>query len=236
MHHALFAFACRRRSASQGPLTQRRADRDNPATIRTFLTRLDSRAGRPCPATGRAAEIRPATFDECASKNRSGDRRRRAHGERMTFRIQGLPTDSFAPLFDLSDDELAARGALRRVADGRPVFPCRISLTDARAGEEVILTNFEHHPVASPYRASYAIYVRRGEQQYDAVDQVPDQLRTRLLAVRAFDRAGLLINADVIDGHALEATIATQFADDRADYLHIHFAKPGCYAARVLRA
>jgi hypothetical protein len=154
----------------------------------------------------------------------------------MTFRIQGLPADTFAPLFDLTDEELAARGAVRRVADGRPVFPCRISLTDAPSGDEVILTHFEHHPVASPFRSSYAIYVRRGEQQYDAIDQVPDQLRTRLLSVRAFDADGMLIGADVVDGQALEATIAALFADARADYLHIHFAKPGCYAARVLRA
>jgi hypothetical protein len=154
----------------------------------------------------------------------------------MTFRIQGLPADSFAPLFSLTDDELAARGAVRRTADAKPYYPCRISLTDASIGDEVILVHFEHHPVATPYRASHAIYVRRGEQQYDEVDQIPELLRTRLLSVRAFDRTGMLVNADVVDGRELEATIATLFADARADYLHVHFAKPGCYAARVLRA
>lgn len=153
----------------------------------------------------------------------------------MTFRIQGLPTDTFTPLFDLTDAELAARGAVRRIADAAPGFPCRVSLTDAPVGGEVILTHFEHHAVDSPFRASHAIYVRRGEAQYDAVDQVPEQLRLRLLSVRAFDRAGMLVGADVVDGRALEATIAALFADPRADYLHVHFAKPGCYAARVTR-
>ena len=33
----------------------------------------------------------------------------------------------------------------------------------------------------------FAIYVRDGDTRYDAIDQVPDQLRTRTLAVRAFD-------------------------------------------------
>jgi len=122
-----------------------------------------------------------------------------------------------------------------RVADDRPVYPCRVSLTDAHAGDEVILTHFEHHAVASPYRASHAIYVRRGETQYDAVGQIPAQLRTRLLSVRAFDRAGMLVAAEVLDGDKLEPMIRTLLEDPRADYLHVHFARPGCYAAKVTR-
>jgi len=153
----------------------------------------------------------------------------------MSFRIQGLPAEQFAPLFSLSDVDLAAHGAVRRIADAKPGFPCRISLTDAEPGEEVILTHFEHHPVASPFRASHAIYVRRGETTYDAIDQVPAQLRLRLLSVRAFDAAGMLVGADVIDGKELEAVIATLFGDARAAYLHVHYARPGCFAARVDR-
>jgi len=123
-------------------------------------------------------------------KNRSADPCRCVHlpldttkrGEEMTmhFRITGLPAEQFAPLFDLPDDELAKRGAVRRIADGRtPGYPCRISLTDSRAGDELLLVNYEHHAVQSPYRMRFAIYVRRGEETYDAVDEVPEQLRAR---------------------------------------------------------
>jgi hypothetical protein len=154
----------------------------------------------------------------------------------MAFRILGLPSRSFTELFALSDPELAARGAVRVTADKQPGFPCRISLTDAEPGQQVILTHFEHHAVASPFRASHAIYVREGETTYDAIDQVPEQLRLRLLSVRAFDRAGMLIDADVVDGAELAGAIARLFADDRAAYLHVHYARPGCYAARVERA
>lgn len=43
----------------------------------------------------------------------------------MHFRIQGLPAEKFAPLFSLSDDELARQGAVRRIADARdPGYPC----------------------------------------------------------------------------------------------------------------
>jgi hypothetical protein len=154
----------------------------------------------------------------------------------MGFRITGLPAEQFAGLFSLSDQELAARGAVRRIADAKPGYPCRVSLTDAEPGQEVILTHFEHHPVDSPFRASHAIYVRKGEITYEAVDQVPEQLRLRLLSVRAFDEKGMLVGADVVDGKELEGAIERLLGDDRADYLHVHYAKPGCYAARIQRA
>jgi hypothetical protein len=154
----------------------------------------------------------------------------------MNFRISGLPAASFADLFSLSDRQLAERGAVRRVAATKPGFPCRISLTDADVGDEVILAHYEHHAVASPFRASHAIYVRQGERQYDAVDRVPPMLRSRLLSVRAFDADGMLVDADVVDGVDLEPLIERQFAQAQTQYLHIHFARPGCYAARVDRA
>jgi hypothetical protein len=155
----------------------------------------------------------------------------------MHFRIRGLPAEQFAPLFSLSDEELAANGAVRRIADARdPGYPCRVSLTDSNPGDELILVNYEHHSVDSPYRMRFAIYVRAGDKTFDAVDTVPDQLRTRTLAVRAFDADTMMIGHALVDGKELEGAIAQLFADTRAAYLHIHFASPGCYAARVDRA
>jgi hypothetical protein len=155
----------------------------------------------------------------------------------MHFRIRGLPAEQFAPLFSLSDEELAANGAVRRIADARdPGYPCRVSLTDSNPGDELILVNYEHHAVDSPYRMRFAIYVRAGEETFDAIDAVPDQLRARTLAVRAFDTGAMMIGHALVDGKELEAAIAQLFADTRAAYLHIHFASPGCYAARVDRA
>ncbi len=155
----------------------------------------------------------------------------------MSFRIQGLPAEQFAPLFALSEEELAARGAVRRIADGRkPGAPCRVSLTDAKPGDELILVNYEHHPVESPYRMRFAIYVRKGEETFDAVDKVPEQLRLRKLAVRAWDENAMMIGHELVDGRELEFAIDRLFANPEAKYLHIHFASPGCYAAKVERA
>ena len=80
----------------------------------------------------------------------------------MTFRIRGLDAGQFSHLFALSDAVLAAQGAMRKTADGPS--PCRVSLTDATPGDEVILVNYEHHAVESPYRMRFAIYVREGRQ------------------------------------------------------------------------
>jgi Protein of unknown function (DUF1203) len=155
----------------------------------------------------------------------------------MSFRIRGLPSEQFADLFDLSDQELAARGAVRRVADKRtPGYPCRVSLTDSRAGDELLLVNYEHHDVQSPYRMRFAIYVRKGEETYHAIDQVPEQLRIRTLAVRAFDNLGMMVGWELVDGKDLEAAIERLLASPQSAYLHIHYAAPGCYAARVERA
>jgi uncharacterized protein DUF1203 len=97
----------------------------------------------------------------------------------MHFRIRGLPAEQFAPFFSMSDEELAANGAVRRIADARkPGYPCRVSLSDSNPGDELILLNYEHHAVASPYRMRFAIFVRSGDKTFDAVDTVPEQLRT----------------------------------------------------------
>jgi hypothetical protein len=154
----------------------------------------------------------------------------------MSFRILGLPAGDFQHLFELSDAELAAQGAVRQTADARnPGYPCRVSLTDSKPGDELILTNYEHHEVESPYRMRFAIYVRKGEETYDEVDKVPEQLRLRTLAVRAFDANGMMVGWELVEGRDLEPAIERLNGNPRAAYLHVHYAAPGCYAARVER-
>ena len=149
----------------------------------------------------------------------------------MSFRITGLPAQNIDHLFALSDEELSQRGAVRRIAE-HPA-PCRVSLTDATPGEEVILTNYEHHAVDSPYRMRFAIYVRKGEETYDEIDRVPEQLRKRQLAARAFDQNGMMVGWELVEGTKLEEAIERLLALPGASYMHVHFAAPGCYAARV---
>lgn len=155
----------------------------------------------------------------------------------MNFRIHALPVEPFAPLFALSDEELRAHDIRRVVADGRPVYPCRVSLEDAGEGERLLLLPYDHHRVDTPYRASGPVYVREtAAQAHPQAGEVPALLRSRLLSLRAYDARGMMVWADVHPGTEVEAGIDALFALERTAYLHIHYARPGCYACRVERA
>lgn len=155
----------------------------------------------------------------------------------MSFRVSALPADPFRKFFALDDAALLAQGARRCVADEKPGFPCRVSLEDAAPGERLILLNFEHQPARSPYRASGPIFVREtARQAAPEVGEVPESLRLRLLSVRAYDAADLIADAEVVEGRELEPLIARLFGDERIAYLHVHYARRGCYAARIDRA
>jgi hypothetical protein len=45
-----------------------------------------------------------------------------------------------------------------------------------------------------------------------------------------------MVKFELVEGAKLEDAIERLLAEPRAAYLHIHFAAPGCYAARVERA
>jgi hypothetical protein len=45
----------------------------------------------------------------------------------------------------------------------------------------------------------------------------------------------MLVDADVVEGGALESIVERLFAGPNAAYLHAHYAKHGCFAARIDR-
>ena len=155
----------------------------------------------------------------------------------MSFQICALRREDFTPFFELDDSRLQKLGAKRYITDRYPGFPCRVSLEDAAPGERVVLVPFAHQPAESPYRASGPIFVREAARQASpGVNEVPGVLRSRLLSLRAYDGDALMIDADVVDGRALEPAVERLFADRHVDYLHVHFARPGCFACRIDRA
>ncbi|SDN81349.1 Protein of unknown function [Janthinobacterium sp. OK676] len=154
----------------------------------------------------------------------------------MDFHITGLSPEPFIPFFSLSDAELMALGMRRHVVDQKPGFPDRITLAEAELGETVLLLNHVCQPAMTPYRACHAIFVREGATQaYDAVNEVPESMRLRLLSLRAYAADGMMLDAEVVDGSAMEAVIARLFADAGVSYIHVHNAKRGCYAGRIDR-
>ncbi|MEM0978291.1 MAG: DUF1203 domain-containing protein [Pseudomonadota bacterium] len=154
----------------------------------------------------------------------------------MSFQIEALPAEPFAHYFDMSDDELAALGACRMFADEENAFPCRVSLRDANIGEELILCNYEHLPVDSPYRARHAVFVSKGaETRQLAQGDLPEHLAHRLLSLRGFTKGGMLRTADVSEGDDLRAGLSAILEDADIDFVDIHNARQGCFHARARR-
>jgi hypothetical protein len=155
----------------------------------------------------------------------------------MSFIISALPATEFQPLFALSDDELAARGILRRQVDG-PGSPCRLTLEDAHPGETVLLLNYEHQPADTPFRSCHAIFVRQGmESRTFAAGEIPPAFAARkFLSLRAFDADGMMVDADITPTAELDGAIERLLSNPDAAYLHAHYASAGCYAARIDRA
>jgi hypothetical protein len=153
----------------------------------------------------------------------------------MTYRIKGLEPAPFAPLFDLDDAELEARGMTRMPVDN-PNFPCRVSLRDCDLGDEVILLNHVSQAGNTPYRASHAIFVSKSAGEVaDYIDAIPPALDRRVLSLRAFDAGGMMIDAALVQPGQADPAIRTLLADPAADHIDAHNATRGCFAARIER-
>ena len=155
----------------------------------------------------------------------------------MTFQIHALSSPPYTALFSLTDSELNQRNIVKTIVEEQNSYPCRVSLEDADIGETVILVNYSHLPEASPFQASHAIFVRQNATQATPeVDSIPQMITRRLISVRAFDAEHLMLTADVVEGEELKQMIGNMLEDDKVQYLHLHYARPGCFAAKVTRS
>ncbi len=154
----------------------------------------------------------------------------------MSYRINGLDREPFAGVFEMDDAALADHGAVRVTAGADKGWPCRITLEDAKAGEELILLNHVSHDVATPYRSAYAIYLRRNAgKAAEYVDETPPVFEGRPMAFRAFDANGMLLNAALALPGQTDAKIRELFESDEIAYIHAHNAAHGCFSARIER-
>lgn len=153
------------------------------------------------------------------------------------FQINPLPSAAFAHLSGLSEDELDSRGVVVRQAGEGDRFPCRVSLRDAQPGERAFLLNFQHQQADTPYRSSYAIFVIDGAEQAKlAPGELPAVFKGRPIALRAFSRVGMLLDAGMAMGEATAPVIERLFQNADVEYIHAHNAMHGCYSARIDRA
>lgn len=153
-----------------------------------------------------------------------------------SFLLSGLNPALFADLFQLDDAALAARQIARVTATEASGFPCRVSLADATAGEELLLLSFQHQAADSPYRASGPIFVRRGVARAELqVNEVPSLVQRRLMSLRAYSVEDRITFAEVCDGRDVGEWLQGAFDDAAVAYVHLHFARYGCFACRADR-
>jgi hypothetical protein len=155
----------------------------------------------------------------------------------LNFQLSGLAQAQFQPYFDQSDEELERLNIRRVIATSNVGFPCRISLQDAAAGDELLLLPYCHHPVGSPYRALGPIYVRKGAMQTVLPPGVvPEYVTRRVISIRGYDGDGMMISADVQEGPEVCHTLSKLFENEQVSYVHLHNAKPGCFSCTAVRA
>lgn len=155
----------------------------------------------------------------------------------MTFRLSGIDPAPYEALFALDNDALRRRGAKRCIADGDFGHPCRVGLEDAKAGDELLLLPYEHQPAASPYRASGPIFVRRGAvRRVLPPGVVPPYVSKRLMSLRAYDAAHMMVDATVCEGGDVARELGRMFGDGIVVYVHLHNAKRGCFSCTAQRA
>ncbi|MDX5359013.1 MAG: DUF1203 domain-containing protein [Rhodobacterales bacterium] len=155
----------------------------------------------------------------------------------MAYRIRGLDPAPFRKYFGLSDAALAAEGVVRYRVDAQPGFPDRVTMQDLAPGDTALLLNYEHLPIASPYRSRHAIFVQEGAQTpYEAIDTVPEVMRSRIVALRGFDSRGFILDADLAEGDGIDPLIRRLFDNPDIAFVHAHYARRGCYAGLIERA
>ncbi len=153
----------------------------------------------------------------------------------MTYRIEGLSPTLFAPLFAMTAAELAKRRAVRVKADG-PGYPCRVSLEEARHGEQLILLNHVSLDADTPFRASHAIYVREAANAAPVYeDALPPVLDGRRVSLRAFSRDGMLVEGLVAEPGQGDAAVRSLFGRMDVAEIHAHTSAYGCFLARIER-
>ena len=152
----------------------------------------------------------------------------------MGYVVRGLDPTPYQSLFGLPDDELAKRGIVRMTVTA-PTFPCRVSLTDRRIGETVLLLNHVSQDTG-PYRANHAIFVTETDQDAaEYFDRIPPVFETRVLSLRGFDKDGMMAEALLTQPGDADAGIRKLFANPEVETIHAHNATRGCFSARIER-
>ena len=154
----------------------------------------------------------------------------------MSFQVHAISRD----VLERAREQGAEPGrtdSARVAAEGGEQLRC--CLRNARAGEQVLLFNYEPPMPPSPYREVGAVFAHAAtcEGAGAGGGGYPDDWRGRAQVLRAYDRRGWIHpNTRVHDGADPEAAIAAVFADPEVVQVHSRNVAYGCFAFVITRA
>jgi len=155
----------------------------------------------------------------------------------MNFQIHSLAVTPFDAFFKMNDKQLQTHNIVKSIVQEANSTPCRISLKDAEVGATVLLLNHQHLQGETPFQASHAIFVTQDVQRScPEVNQVPRAINSRIVSIRAFNKQQMMVQADIAQGLEVSDKIQLMLNDKNVEFLHLHYAKQGCYIALVTRA
>lgn len=154
----------------------------------------------------------------------------------MNYTITGLSAKPYTHLYGLSDNELEAHGVKRCVADESPGYPDRIEMRDAKVGETLLLLNHVSVDKDTPFKASHAIFILEGaENTYREKNRVPPVMYNRMISLRAFDKNGMMVEAELAQGDGIEPAVKRLLEREEVSHIDAHNALRGCYSGRITR-
>lgn len=152
------------------------------------------------------------------------------------FRCVPITTDIAARFRSTGIDDNG--NTIRRVAATAGGAPCRHCLRDAQAGDMMLLGSYNLLAPLGIYWTPSPIFVHADAcARYDAADDVPEIVRTRLVSVRAYDRDDQCLYdlGQAVQGTAVDPFLTRAIGDARTKFVNIHTAKPGCLLCRMER-
>jgi hypothetical protein len=150
-----------------------------------------------------------------------------------TFRIDAIPANELDRIrtagHDIEDNPFTPRDA----EGGEPLRCC---LRPSRAGERIALIAFRPTGTAGAYAETGPVFVHAEPCAGYPVDGGwPPEFRDRQQVLRAYDAAGRIADAILVDGADAETGIAKLLADPATVVVHSRNVLYGCYMFAVSR-
>ena len=141
----------------------------------------------------------------------------------MSFSIHAIPADVVDQLH-----RTTGAASAEGVADGGE--PVRCCLRDARAGERLLLVNYEPALPPSPYREAGAVFVHAQQCAGPEAAGYPADWRQRPQVLRAYDERGWIHPASTAhDGTDPEAVLTRVLATPGVVEVHSRNIAYGCF-------